>query len=276
MWVITNHLSMERNTLTVPVAIILAGALIGGAVIFSNMRAPKTPTTDAPQAAEKVAPDISIRPVSASDFIVGNPDAPALLVEYSDTECPFCKIFHTTLNRFVDEYGKDGKFAWVYRHFPLQVLHERAHKEAEATECAAELGGNAKFWEFTNRLYSVTSSNDSLDPAELPKIAQYVGLNVSDFNACLSSGRTASKVEEDYQEAVKAGGQGTPFSIFLLKSAPSQELRALITNMNAEFLKRQQYGSPDVIGFSKDERKLFVSGALPYEMLKGVIDVLVK
>ena len=129
---------MKQNILTIPLAIIVAGALIGGAVVYTNKNSVGGTTITTPK---KEPLEINIRPIDSTDHIVGNPEAKALLVEYSDTECPFCKMFHATLNRFVDEYGKDGNFTWVYRHFPLDVLHQKARQEAEATECAAELGG---------------------------------------------------------------------------------------------------------------------------------------
>jgi len=101
-------------------------------------------------------------------------NAPVKIVEFSDTECPFCKRFHTTMQQVVKD--SNGQVAWVYRHFPLDQLHSKARKEAEATECAAELGGNEKFWAYLNRLMEVTPANDGLDLAELPVIAAYVGL----------------------------------------------------------------------------------------------------
>ncbi len=264
---------MEKNSLTIPMAIIIAGAIIGGALILTNKN---NATLVENPSAKKQAIDININPIDSSEHIVGNPNAPVLLVEYSDTECPFCKRFHETLNRFVNEYGKDGKFAWAYRHFPLDGLHKKARKEAEATECAADLGGNAKFWEYLNALYSKTNSNDSLDPAELPKIAVQVGLDKTAFEACLNSGKFSAEVEKDASEAVKIGGNGTPYSIFILSKAPSKELREFIAFNNAEILKMQPPGSSDMMGLSKDERKIFVSGAMPYEMMKSIIDLILK
>src|SRR5574343_1436136 len=107
-----------------------------------------------------------------------------MFVEYSDTECPFCKQFHSTLRQMMDEYGKDGKVAWVYRHFPIDGLHPKARKEAEATECANELGGPSKFWEYTNMIYERTPGNDGLDPANLPKFAKEIGLDEKAFTEC--------------------------------------------------------------------------------------------
>lgn len=256
---------MKENVLTIPIAIIVAGALIGGAVVFSN----RNNTAATPKAPEVQAVDINIRPIDTSDHIVGNPNAKVLLVEYSDTECPFCKNFHATLNGLVDTYGKEGKFTWVYRHFPLDSLHKKARTEAEATECAAELGGNTKFWEYTNLLYETTTSNDRLDAAELPKIAQAVGLDVNAFNACLASGKHKQAVEDDVQEAMANGGRGTPFSIFVLQDTASESLIELVQTINAQ-------AGGDLMTISKDKKKITMSGALPASMLKPIFDEILK
>ena len=230
---------MNMEKLSVPIAIVIAGLLIAGSLYYSNQKVPtKTMTKDTVDTTNNV----SLKPVSATDHILGNPEADLIIVEYSDTECPYCKVFHTTMLRVMNEYGKDGKVAWVYRHFPIEQLHSKARKEAEATECAYELGGNEKFWEYINTLYRITNSNDSLDSSELPKIAKTVGLDVDAFNSWLSSGKYAEKVEADYQDAINAGGQGTPTSFII----------------------------------SKDGTQTPIKGALPYENLKDVLDALLK
>lgn len=117
---------------------------------------------------------LTVRAVSNEDHVLGDRNAPVKLIEFSDLECPFCKRFHPTAKQVVTEYA--GKVALVYRHFPLDSLHAKARKEAEATECANEQGGNDKFWAYMDRLFDVTPSNDGLDLAELPKIAAFVGL----------------------------------------------------------------------------------------------------
>ena len=147
------------------------------------------------------------------DHVRGERNARILLIEYSDLECPFCKRFHPTAQQVVDTY--DGQVAWVYRHFPLVQLHSKAPKEAEATECANELGGNEAFWKYTDKLFEVTPANNGLDPAELPKIAALVGLNESKFKTCLDSGKYAQRVQDDLASGTKAGVTGTPGNIIL-------------------------------------------------------------
>ena len=257
------------NKWTVPFAIVVAGTLIAGAIYFSNKSTSQTqqqPQTGTPQ---KVT--ITLEPVSATEHILGNPAAAITVVEFSDTECPFCKQFHTTMHQVVDEYGKDGSLAWVYRHFPIPELHPKAAKESEALECAAELGGNDKFWAYTDKIYEITPSNNQLDAAQLPIIAKEVGLDVTAFNNCLSSGKHADTVEADKQEAVKAGGRGTPFSVLILKKKLTDDAEGVITQLAAQL--RAQTGT-DAILISQDKTKVAISGAFPYSFLKGIFDLI--
>ena len=218
--------SKQTKQIPIPIAIILAGIIIAGAVIYSsNNKTAVAPTNQPQQQAAAQTGDIEkIAPLTAGDHIRGNPNAPIKIVEYSDTECPFCKRFHDTMKQVMDEYGKDGKVAWVYRNFPLDQLHSKARNEATALECAGDQGGNDKFWQYTDRLYEITPSNNGLDPAELPKIAQYVGLDVDKFNSCLTSGKFTKHIEEDLQNAQATGGNGTPWSIVVGKNGKKYTL----------------------------------------------------
>ncbi|MFQ5540993.1 MAG: DsbA family protein [Candidatus Paceibacteria bacterium] len=205
---------MNQN-LAVPLAIVVAGVLIAGALFFAGRGAAPAPQDGGTPA---TGDEITIEPVSADEHILGNPDADIVIVEYSDLECPFCKQFHVTMQQIIDEYGPDGTVAWVYRHFPLSQLHPKAPKESEASECAWEQGGNDAFWAYVNRVYEITPSNNGLDLAQLPIIAGDIGLDVNAFNTCLDSGKYASKVEAQFNDAIAAGGQGTPHNVILLKS----------------------------------------------------------
>ena len=219
--------SKQSNKISIPTAIILAGIIIGGAVIYSSNRTNTAGTANQPQqqqVAQQTGDLDQMAAISDSDHVRGNPDAPVKIVEYSDTECPFCKRFHSTMQEVMNEYGKDGKVAWVYRHFPLDQLHSKARKEAVALECADEQGGNDKFWSYADRLYEITPANNGLDPSELPKIAQYVGLDVAKFNTCLASTKYDAHIEADVQNATATGGNGTPWSIVVDKNGKKYPL----------------------------------------------------
>ena len=144
------------------------------------------------------------------------------------------------MHQVVNEY--DDKVAWIYRHFPLDQLHSKARKEAEATECANELGGNEKFWAYIDRLFEITPSNNGLDLAELPRIAEFIGLDRGKFEQCLNSGKYADRVRTDLEDAINSGGAGTPYSIVI---APNGQ-------------------------------KFVVSGAQPFAAVKQAIDAALK
>ncbi|HSH43191.1 MAG TPA: DsbA family protein [Arenicellales bacterium] len=182
--------------------------------------------------ANKRAADV--RPVSMDrDHVYGNPDAPITLIEYSDFECPYCKRFHPTARELVD--SSDGQVNWVYRHFPLSFHNPGAQEQAEASECAAELGGNDAFWAYTDAIYERTSSGgDGFPRSRLVPLAVEIGLDEESFSECLESGRHEERVKADLAEGVRAGVSGTPGNILLnnetgeaLARAGAQPLDAL-------------------------------------------------
>lgn len=207
-----------QQSLSIPLAIIVAGAFIAGALFFAGRSSAPSPTANN-DGGDVTNNDLkNMDPVAADDHILGNPNADIVIVEYSDFECPFCKQFHITMQQIINEYGVDGRVAWVYRHFPITQLHSRAPKESEASECAWEQGGNEAFWAFADRIFEITPSNNGLDPARLPEIAADIGLNKETFNACLNSGKYSDKVESQFNDAIDTGGQGTPHSIIVTKA----------------------------------------------------------
>ena len=227
----------KNGFLNVPTAIILAGIIIAAAVIYAFPK--NSPNNDivADKGKELTASAVdSIQPVSNKDHIRGNPNAAVKIIEFSDLECPFCKRFHLTMQQAMDEYGKE--VAWVYRHFPLDALHSKARKEAEATECANELGGNDKFWDYVDKLFEITPSNNQLDLALLPKIAAEIGLDKVKFENCLASQKYSGHIESDVKDAVASGARGTPYSVVI----------------------------------SKNGEKFIINGAQPYSSVKQIID----
>lgn len=153
-------------------------------------------------------------PVTAEDHIRGNPNAQITMIEYSDFECPFCKRFHPTMLAVLEKYPNDVR--WVYRHFPLSFHRPLALKAAEASECAAELGGNDAFWSFTDTYYERTQSNgQGLPESELPQIAADIGLDRSTFETCLNSGKYAASIDEEMNAGAAAGVSGTPGTIVI-------------------------------------------------------------
>jgi len=255
----------QKNNLIIPISILLAGFLIAGGIYLSNKD--KTPAVNTNTVQQS---DININPVSSTDHILGDPNAPIVLVEFSDTECPYCKMFQTTMQTVMSTYGKDGKVAWVYRYFPLDSLHSKSRKEAEAAECANELGGNTAFWKMLDTIYAETPSNNGLDAAKLPEFAKSSSVDVTKFNTCLASGKYASLVEADLQDGIKAGAQGTPYNVLILKNKLSSDAESTINN----FIIKNNLAENVII--SADKNKIVLNGALPIEMAKTIFDTILK
>jgi protein-disulfide isomerase len=257
----------NKQSFAIPVAIVLAGLLIGGAVYMSGKNA-------GPAKAGYVNPlaqatrDINIRPLSDADHILGSTNADITIVEYSDTGCPFCKNFHSTLQTIMKEYGTGGKVAWAYRHFPIAQLHQKATKEAQASECAADQG---KFWQYIDQIYAITPSNDGLDHAKLPEIAKSLGLDLNTFNACLSSDRHLAEIAASVTDAQNAGANGTPSSFLVLAKPMSQKTADDVTLLYAS-LKLPDGSLPVAVNKARDI--VAISGALPHDFIKATLDTI--
>lgn len=232
-----------KNNLFIPAAIIIAGALIAAGIYFSGGVGGSGTQAQGPTGPSAAELARNVKPVSADDHSVGNPaTASVIVIEYSDLECPFCKTFHATMRQLMDTYQSGGKVAWVYRHFPLNI-HPKAANEALAAECVASLGGNDAFWKFIDRVFEVTPSNNQLDPAELPKLAKDAGVDATKFDTCMSSATYKQKIDASIQDAMKAGGDGTPFSIIISKQGdiiplagayPFEDVKQIIDSLLAK------------------------------------------
>ena len=251
----------NKNNLALPIAIVLAGIIVAGAMFYTSKNTPKVQLPEPPKATEA----FSVAPVTDADSIVGSKDADIVVIEYSDTECPFCKTFHTTMHKVIDTYGKDNKVSWVYRYMPLDALHKKARKEAMAVECAKVQGGNDAFWGFINAVYSQTKSNDSLPDTALPAIAKELKLDMTKWTKCLTGEETASVVSAQEQTGKDAGVEGTPNNFLVFKKALSE---TQIQNLVKAFEKY-----PDgIMRISDDAKTVNLGGAMPYEIMTLVID----
>lgn len=164
--------------------------------------------------------------ITENDHYLGNPQAQIAIIEYSDLECPSCKEFHNVMTQIMGEYGQrdQGQVAWIYRHFPIDQIHPKARREAEAAECAAELGGEEAFWGYINRIFEETPSNNRLDLAKLPDFAEDLGLDRQAFETCYDERQTRDKVQADYQSGRDLDVPGTPYSIVLFADGTAEQI----------------------------------------------------
>jgi protein-disulfide isomerase len=156
-----------------------------------------------------------IEPVRISidnDPIIGNPDAPITIVEFSDFQCPFCARFHTqTLPLILEEYIEQGKVKLVFRDFPIQSIHPNALPAAVAAECANDQN---KFREMHDMLFEKQTDWNKLETVDaLSMFSQYAsGMQLDEelFDSCLTSGKHISEIKKDLDDGRDYGVSGTP------------------------------------------------------------------
>jgi protein-disulfide isomerase len=135
----------------------------------------------------------------------GRPDAPVTIVEFSDFQCSFCKIFwRDRLPRIDEKYIQPGKVRFVYRH--LALLGPPSVQAAVAAECAHE---QDKFWPYHDRLFSVSGAF-ALSKGSLGRYADELKLDRARFDACLEADRARQKIEQETTIGRMIGMTGTP------------------------------------------------------------------
>ena len=193
------------NPYVIPAAIVIAGALIAGAVMYTSRPTAPLPSVQGAAAGTAAGTPEVPADLADDDPFLGNPAAPVTIVEFADFQCPFCGRFtKTTEQEIIETYVKTGKAKFVYRDFPLTSIHEEAQKSAEAGECADEQG---KFWEYHDVLYQ---RQDQLSVKHYKAWAAELGLNTGQFDECLDSGKYAAEVQKDFRDGQSAGVRGTP------------------------------------------------------------------
>ncbi len=167
------------------------------------------------------SPTSKVPTVTVSDHVRGNTNAKITVVEYSDFECPSCQQFQPTVKQIMQTYGNNIR--WVVRNYPLPQ-HVNAEKEAEASECAAEIGGNSVYWKYSDTIYQRSySGGTGYSLNNLVPLAQELGLNKVKFQDCLNSGKFAGLIQRQTSDANVAGAYQLP-ATFILDSKGSTKL----------------------------------------------------
>jgi len=136
--------------------------------------------------------------------MLGKPDAPLTIVEFTDYQCPFCQRFHmTTFGELKKEYVDTGKARFFSRDLPLD-FHPNAFRAAEAARCAGDQG---QFW----LMRDVLGSNPSkLSADNIDKYAEDLKLNMPTFRSCMELGKYKDTIQNDLKVAQSIGVNGTP------------------------------------------------------------------
>ena len=135
------------------------------------------------------------------DAALGPEDAPVVIVEFSDFNCPYCQRFHQqTFGQIMETY--QGQIRFVYRDFP--VTSQESFVAAQAAECAGVQGA---YWEYHDALFS---GRYGLGTQAYRSYAQDLGLDADELVQCVEEGRYAQEVQADARYASELGVSGTP------------------------------------------------------------------
>ena len=198
----------QKFEFTTPMAVVLAGVIIAGAILYINAHPSAGVAANNVAAQNQPAANVNVPVPSAQDHIIGSPNAKVVLIEYSDFECPFCNLVYPTLKTIVA--NSNGQVAWVMRNFPLKSIHPEANPAANAAECIAEQLGSDGWFKFADTVFA---NQDKMSSAYYAQLAQQFGANMTKYNACFSSSKYQSKIDAETADAENNGGQGTPYTI---------------------------------------------------------------
>lgn len=231
----------SSSSIAIPVAIVFGFAMVAIAIFFTvgNSRVENPDATS--DATQEPGGTLSSTPraVSEEDYIRGNPNAPILLIEYSDYDCPFCKQYHETLREIMDEYGVTGRVAWVYRQFPIAQLHPNSPKISASALCVGKLGGDDAFWNFTDLIFEEREIDEPTNVTKIPEYVTEVGVELAAYNSCMDNGDTASEVQASIEDAFNIGARGTPYTVLVVGNQqavingaqPYETVRGIVENL---------------------------------------------
>jgi serine/threonine protein kinase len=193
---------------------VAAGLLLLGVVLLifslkSNNQNTRLQVVSAPTATSAPAQKGSNSSGSAAagmvddDPSLGPVNAPVIIVEFGDYQCPYCKRWNSEiLDKLLETYKDEVRF--VFRDFPLTQIHPQAEMLAAAAECADEHG---LFWYIHDALFNAP---DDVTEQYLISVGASIFPDYTDFANCLVSGATLDEVRQDYEDGLQLGVQSTP------------------------------------------------------------------
>ena len=151
----------------------------------------------------------------------GAASARVMMVEVSDYHCPFCRRFRKDTQPQIDaQYINTGRIRYAFIDYPIAQLHPDAFRAHEAANCAGDQG---KYWEMNTQLFEVATR----DVAGLVAQAEKVGVNTSQFKACLEGGKFTASVRESVSRMQALGVDSTPTFLIGLTPSAGQPMKVL-------------------------------------------------
>ncbi|MCA9535114.1 MAG: thioredoxin domain-containing protein [Myxococcales bacterium] len=186
-----------------PRARVYAETIRNGATSQQMLAAPAGAAPSAPAA--PAAPTRSNLAVPDNAPSRGPANAPVVIQEISDYQCPFCSRVGPTIERLLEAFP--GRIRLVWRDLPLP-FHPNANPAAQAAREVFRQGGNDKFWAYNALLFE---NQRDLTRETLERLAQQVGgINMAQFRQALDTERHKAAVDADMAAAQAAGINGTP------------------------------------------------------------------
>lgn len=144
-------------------------------------------------------------------YSIGNDDAPVQIVEFSDYQCPFCERWYNDTLTQLRPYIEDGTVQLHFLDYPLS-FHPQADEAAQAARCVGEVGGNTAYWQMHDKLFeNLATWNGQNNPGPIfNDLADSIGLNGDDIEACMTSNKYLEHVQMGINEGNRLGVSGTP------------------------------------------------------------------
>ncbi len=187
-----------------------------GSKTAANVAAP----AQAPEEEFKQVEEVSFLELKGNEVAKGNLNSNIVLVEFTDLQCPFCARFHPTVEKAVQK----NNVKLVTKHFPLS-FHEYAKDYSIMFECLAKNNGANQAYDFVNKLFEVNIQKRGVVTLEDGlNEAKKLGLSDSTFNSCKSDSSITGKIQENFDEGIKIGINGTP-AMYILNTTSKKAVR---------------------------------------------------
>lgn len=221
--IVTNEQVMsEKSDRFLPVSILIAAVLVGGAIVFATLYRPSggvqgTGSPNVPAGSGKIGvpTPAAVMSLGPRDVVLGNANAPVTVIEYGDYQCPYCAMFFTQVEPTLkSNYIDTGKVKFIFRDFAF--LGPESSAAGAAAECA--LDQNA-FWAYHDALYSAKIGDTQKGGREddgffntklFVQLAGNVGIDVAAFTSCVNNNTRVSTVTAEYTAAQGLGVNSTP------------------------------------------------------------------
>lgn len=199
---------MNKNIVYI---LVVAGVILVGWFMLSN-KGDKTSQSSSYQ-----IPVVVQENTDTNVPTLGDTNAPITIVEYGHFKCPFCNRFsRETKPQISEKYIKAGKVKFIWKDFPYEGGDSA--KASEAAHCAQDQG---KFWEYHDSLFTYIWDNyygkginaeetEIFTDTKLKEFAGQLGLDATEFNSCVDSGKYKQLVQDNYKEGIEKGAKSTP------------------------------------------------------------------